>query len=187
MNDYLGNLVARTLGQMPAVEPRLASRFEQIEPASPFQNATGTFQQRDTEPLEIEEESLSESSNRDRTIRPSRRVASANRVTDTGDSTEIANDDHSFFQGVSVSGMTSIRTSQSQSGADQVSPSAQTEQILVPPVALNPNQTTVSQIQSGRVADAAMLGNKTDSNIFWNVLFKFVLQINLPVTLCCYI
>ena len=31
------------------------------------------------------------------------------------------------------------------------------------------------------VADAAMLGNKTDRNIFWAPLFKDVLQIGLPV------
>jgi len=160
MNDYLGNLVARTLGQMPAVEPRLASRFEQIEPASPFQNATGTFQQRDTEPLEIEKESLSESSNRDQTIRPARRIVSAKRVVEPDGSLERDNDDDKFFQDVPVSGMTSIRTSQSQPGVEQVLPSLQTEQIVASPVALNPNLMAVSQIRPGRVVDA--IGNFAD-------------------------
>jgi len=35
MSDYLGNLVARSLGPTPAVRPRLASRFEPLTPAAP--------------------------------------------------------------------------------------------------------------------------------------------------------
>jgi hypothetical protein len=57
MNDYLGNLVARTLGQMPVVQPRLASRFEPVEsPAIFATDAPGLFQHRAAEPVEVEEE-----------------------------------------------------------------------------------------------------------------------------------
>jgi hypothetical protein len=57
MNDYLGNLVARTLGQMPVVQPRLASRFEPVESPVTFAgDAPGLFQHRAAEPVEVEEE-----------------------------------------------------------------------------------------------------------------------------------
>lgn len=68
MNDYLGNLVTRTLGQMNAVEPRLASRFEQVESPSLLQGNAAPFLPRlygfddspDADPLEVEVESQTE-------------------------------------------------------------------------------------------------------------------------------
>jgi hypothetical protein len=61
MNDYLGNLVARTLGQMPVVQPRLASRFESVESPAAFSSGAasdlpGLFQPRATELMEEEVE-----------------------------------------------------------------------------------------------------------------------------------
>ncbi len=58
MNDYLGNLAARTLGELSLVQPRLASRFEAT--ASPLalnaSDTPGQFQQRAAPPEEVEEE-----------------------------------------------------------------------------------------------------------------------------------
>lgn len=67
MNDYLNNLAARTLGQFPVVEPRLASRFEQSE-APPIAAGSATLLSRPgdspgPDPWELEQEIATDAAN----------------------------------------------------------------------------------------------------------------------------
>lgn len=43
MSDYLGNLAAKSLAPAPALQPRLASRFEPLAPAAPELRAAPAF------------------------------------------------------------------------------------------------------------------------------------------------
>ena len=157
MNDYLGNLAARTLGRMPVLQPRLASRFEPVEsPAALPGDAPGFFQQRAAEPAEVEEE-LEAAANHDSIARPARlrRLGLlSGQTAETEESLGAAGPDGAD-QVSHASPRVSIKTPTTQSQPDVLSQSLSHAQAEEKDMSLLPSRPSSTLTEANRADDAA--------------------------------
>ncbi len=161
MNDYLGNLAARTFGQLSAVEPRLASRFEPAE-SPPGLQANNLFLPRaansiDDELLNVDVESFAEASPRVQTARPRQSVARAEQTSEVESHSDApAVSELNLTQAAPLSTAISIKATPIHPVAEShLQPSEQQD----PRAASQPtSQTPVSaQVQPDRAADVEKL------------------------------